>query len=183
MPTKRKHVKFLDPDDIQETVAEIAEVAARERIETVLVGGVAMAVYGSDRLTKDVDVACRDEVLPGLKKIKDLSFGGISARTPAGHPVDIIVRDDAYRSLYMAAIESARDEGLALPVVSPEYLAAIKMAAARTKDTLDLETLLRLGVLDVKKTGTIIRQHLGEYASRVWDSLVVEVEWKSSRER
>lgn len=181
MPAKRARVKFLNPDAIEETVAEIAEIAQREGIETALVGGVAMAVYGSDRLTKDVDVACRDEILPGMKKLKNLSFGGISAESSAGHPVDIIVRDDAYRSLYIAAIENARDEGLALPVVSPEYLAALKMAAARDKDVLDLETLLQLGVLDVAKTRSIIKQYLGEYASREWDSLVSETEWKTSR--
>lgn len=183
MTPKRTRVRFLNPDDIQEAVREIAEIASREGIQTALVGGVAMAVYGSDRLTKDVDVACRDEYLPGLKKVKDLSFGGISALTPLGHPVDVIVREDAYRALYVAAIEDARDESLPLPVVSPEYLAALKMAAARDKDVLDVESLVCLGVLDLQRTRSIIQRYLGEYASREWDSLVAEANWKKSRER
>lgn len=95
MPTK---IKFLDPRDVEEAISELSVIALREHIDTVLVGGVAMMAYGSDRLTKDVDVACRDEYLPGLKKIKDLSFGGFSALSPRGHPVDVVVRDDAYRS-------------------------------------------------------------------------------------
>jgi len=33
------------------------------------------------------------------------------------------------------------------------------------KDTLDLETLFRLGVLDMGKTRSIIKQYLGEYAA------------------
>ena len=47
---------------------------------------------------------------------------------------------------------------------------------------LDLETLLRLGVLDVAKARAIIRQHLGEYAAREWDSLAAEVAWKTRRD-
>lgn len=177
-----KRVKFLNPDDIGEAIAEVAAIAARSKVDVALVGGVAMSVYGSDRLTKDVDVACRDEGLPELEQLKKLSFGGYSTKSSAGHPVDVIVREDAYRPLYVAAIEDARDEGLPLRVVSPEYLVAMKMAAARGKDVLDLEELLRLGVLDLSKTRVIIRQHLGEYAARKWDSLVAEFEWKSSRE-
>jgi hypothetical protein len=182
MTSRRAKIKFLDPGDIEEAIAELARISERTGIDAVLVGGVAMSAYGSDRLTKDVDVACL-ECLPGMKKLKDLSFGGISAKSPSGHPVDIIVREDSYRDLYEAAIESAQDEGLALPVVSPEYLAALKMAAARDKDTLDLETLFRLGVLDMGKTRSIIKQYLGEYAAREWDSLISEFEWKLSREK
>jgi hypothetical protein len=180
MPPK---IKFLDPRDIERTIAEIAEISRREDIETALVGGVAMMAYGSDRLTKNVDVACRDEYLPGMKRVKDLSFGGISARSPSGVPVDIIVRSDEYRALYVEAIEGARDVGLPLPVVSPDYLAALKMAAARDKDQLDLDTLLRLAVLDANETRSIIRRHLGVYASRVWDALVAESAWRASREK
>lgn len=183
MTAKRARIKFLNPDDIEETISEIAAIAIRNRIDTVLVGDVAMSVYGSDRLTRDVDVACRDEYLPELKQLKKLSFGGFSTKSPAGHPVDVIVRNDAYRPLYVAAIEDARDEGLPLPVVGPEYLAALKMAAARDKDKLDLETLFRLGTLDIGKTHSIIKQHLGEYAAREWDSLIAEFEWKLSREK
>ena len=181
MTTRRAKIKFLNPDDIEEAIAEIAMISAQTGIKTVLVGGVAMSVYGSDRLTKDVDVACRDEYLPGLKILGNLSFGGVSTKSPSGHSMDVIVRDDAYRSLYIAAIENARDEGLALPVVSPEYLAALKMAAARDKDILDLKTLVRLRVINIKKTRSIIQQYLGEYAAREWDSLISEFEWKSSR--
>ena len=180
--SKIKRIKFLHPDDIEETIAELAEISMRAGMEAALVGGVAMSVYGSDRLTRDVDIACRDGMLPRMRKLKALSFGGISSRSASGHPVDIIVRNDAYRGLYDDAILHAQDEGLALPVVSPEYLAALKMAAARDKDRLDLETLLRLKVLDLKKTRSIIGTYLGEYAAREWDSLISEFEWKSSRE-
>lgn len=177
-----KRTKFLDPKDIDEAIAEAAEAAHLGKVETAILGGVAMIVHGSDRLTKDVDVACRDEYLPGMKPVKALMFGGAATLTPKGHPLDIIVRSDDYRDLYIAAIEHARDEGLALPVVTPEYLAALKMAAARDKDELDLKTLIRLGVLDLNQTRDIIREHLGRYAAKAFDALCNEIEWMKSRE-
>jgi len=177
-----KKTKFLDPKDVDEAVAEAALAARSGRIDAAIVGGVAMVVYGSDRLTKDVDVACRDEYLPGMREVKPLTFGGASTLTPKGHPLDVIVRNDDYRDLYVAAIEDARDEGLALPVVSPEYLAAMKMVAGRDKDEIDLKTLVRLGVLDLDRTRTIVRTHLGRYAVKVFDSLCAEVEWMRSQE-
>lgn len=177
-----RRVKFLNPGDVEEAIGEIAEIARREGLDAVLVGGVAMSVYGSDRLTSDVDVACR-KYLRGLRKLKELSFGGFSAKSPAGHPVDVIVRGDAYHLLYEEAIDNSLDEGLPLPVVSPEYLAALKMAAARDKDMLDLRKLFDLGVLDVAKTRSIIKRHLGEYACREWDSLISEFEWKATKEK
>jgi hypothetical protein len=178
-----KKTKFLDPKDVDEAVAEAAEAARLYRIDAAIVGGVAMAVYGSDRLTKDVNVACRDECLPGMKEVKPLAFGGSATVTPKGHPLDVIVRSDDYRDLYIAAIENARDEGLALPVVSPEYLAAMKMAAGRDKDKIDLKALIRLGVLDLNLTKAIVRTHLGRYAVKVFDSVCAEVEWLRSQER
>lgn len=174
-------VKFLDPRDIDEVLAEVAAIALRENIDVAVVGGVAMSVYGSDRLTKDVDVASVDEYLPGLKEVKRLSFGGMVARTPRGRVVDLIVRDDEYRDLYNAAVDSARDEGLPLKVVSPEYLLALKMAAARDKDELDVKFLLSAGVVDLRVARLVVRDHLGEYAARVLDAMSSEVEWKKSR--
>lgn len=37
--TKRAKIKFLNPDDIEETIIEIAEISAQTGIETVVVGG------------------------------------------------------------------------------------------------------------------------------------------------
>jgi hypothetical protein len=173
--------KFLDPRAIEETIVEIAEIAARERADVVLVGGVAMEIYGSDRMTKDVDFASLT-MLEGVKIVKPLSFGGYAAKSTAtGHPVDIIVRSDEYSSLYAEAIDHAVDAGLPVRVVSPEYLAATKMAAGRDKDEMDLKTLIRLGVIDVAKTRSIVKSHLGEYAARELDSLCDEVAWHLSR--
>ena len=123
-----------------------------------------------------------DQLLPELRAIKRLSFGGVAALSPSNHPVDIVVRDDEYAPLYRAALVSARDQGLPVAVVSPEYLAALKMAAARDKDELDLKTLLKLGVPNRRKTRAIVSQYLGEYAARAFNAICDEVDWQASRE-
>jgi predicted nucleotidyltransferase len=174
--------KFLDPREIDEAIAEVAQIALSEGVDVALIGGAAMAAYGSDRLTKDVDFASLAP-LAALTTTRSLSFGGYAARTPAGHPVDVVVRSDEYQALYDEAVDASADVGLPVRVVLPEHLAALKMAAAREKDVLDLKTLVRLGVLDLPRTRSIVKKHLGEYAARELDSLVDEVAWEESRER
>ena len=174
-----KRVKFLDPGEIDATVAEVAKAA--EGSEMALIGGVAMMLYGSDRMTKDVDVAACI-IPPSLVPVKRLSVGGSVCKTPGGRLVDVVVREDDYMALYQEAIFHAHDLGLPLLVVEPEYLAVLKMAAAREKDVLDLKTLIGLGVLDVSRLVKIVREHLGVYAVREPKSVFAEVEWEKSRD-
>ena len=180
MSNPRK-IKFLDPREIEDTISEVAELARSQGIEVALVGGVAMEIYGSDRLTKDVDVASR-EPLRDIVRLRPLSFGGhacLTARTK--HPVDIIVRQDDYAALYDSALDRAVDVGLPLRVVTAEYLAALKMAANRDKDQGDLKKLVELSVLDLGLARSIIKKYLGEYAAREFDSLCEEVAWRRSK--
>jgi len=177
-----KRVKFLDPAVVEATIAEVAELAARGGVDAALIGGVAMMVYGSDRLTKDVDVAL-DMYLSGVEQVEELTFGGEVARTPRGHTVDLVVRADEYQPLYLEAVDHAVDVGLPLKVVRPDYLLALKMAAARDKDVSDVKTLVVLGVVDVRSARKIVKEHLGEYAARELDDLVDEAHWQKSRAR
>jgi hypothetical protein len=78
-------------------------------------------------------------------------------------------------------VDSARDEGLPLRVVTPEYLLALKMAAARDKDVFDVKYLLGSGVVDLKVARGIVREFLGKYAARELDARAAEVEWRRGR--
>ena len=57
----------LDEDSAKEAIAAVAELAAESGIAWALAGGLAMILYGSDRLTKDVDIVA-ERILP--KKFK-----------------------------------------------------------------------------------------------------------------
>jgi hypothetical protein len=173
--------KFLNPADVEEVLTDVFEDASREGVEVALAGGVAMELLGSDRLTKDVDFVC-SAVLPSIRAVKPLSFGGISGLSRNGHPVDLIVRDDEYAELYQEALANALSSpDVVVKVVAPEYLAAMKMAAGRDKDEMDLKTLIRLGTISLPKTEDVIRRHLGRYAVKEFKSLVAEVDWLSKQ--
>lgn len=174
--------RFLDPQQLAAAVAEVGAIAAAEDVRIILIGGFAMVHYGSDRLTGDVDFAAT-AVPGGLPGGPPLSFGGIHTTSPSGVPVDLVVRDDDYRSLYEEAIERAvLVPELPVALVSAAHLAAMKMVAARDRDTLDLEFLIRTGALDLPATRAVIRAHLGAYAADEFDRLVDEVEWKRHRD-
>src|SRR5207302_811597 len=131
-----------------------------------------------DRLTGDVDFAA-DSIPRAVKSVRALEFGGETVEVPSGRPVDLIVRSDDFKPLYDEALETAvpRFE-LSVPVVAPEYIAAMKMVAGRGKDLTDLEFLIAFGIIDANKAHQLIGRLLGAYAAKEFDALVSEVEWK-----
>jgi hypothetical protein len=178
---KIKPIKYVSADDLKATIAYVSDIAKAEKKRVVLIGGSAMQVYGSDRLTTDVDFAA-DELLDGIRGRKTLTFGGIQTKAPNGVSIDFIVRGDQYRDLYSDAIRQARTAiGLSMRVASPEHLLAMKMEAGREKDHLDIVYLLNSGHLSLGTTRSVIREHLGPYAVSEFNSLVEEAAWMKTR--
>jgi hypothetical protein len=175
--------RMLNVDQIDNAITEIAAACAAEGVSAVLIGGVAMHHYGSDRFTADVDFAAR-QPLAALPASNDLSFGGYQAQTPSGVPVAWVIRNDDFADLFAEATEYPRRlEGVPVPVVSPEYLVAMKMVARRPKDLLDLQALLTLGVVDNTKALGIVKRLLGAYAAEDLRSHIAEAEWRSQARR
>lgn len=143
-----------------------------------IAGGLAMQIWGSSRLTSDLDVLS-DSCLGYEGEL--LSFGGI--RTREGDvDLDIIVREDEWQELYDDALEKAEQvEGILLPVVTPEFLVPIKMVAGRAKDESDVRYLVLTSGFDQPETERIVRKHLGPYAVRELRSIIEEAKWRKSR--
>jgi Nucleotidyltransferase of unknown function (DUF6036) len=180
---KPKRHKFLAPEKLEEAVAEVAYLADQGKMQVALIGGFALQLYGSPRLTGDIDVVAKTRVR-GLPAGEALSFGGIQTCAPNGVPVDWVIRNDAYTRLYDEALRRAgRIRGVPILVVRPEYLVAMKMVAGRTKDAADLEWILISGAVDVKAARVVVERHLGPYGAQELDQLVVESRWKASRGR
>lgn len=177
----RTRKKFIDPAAAEVAIAEIEALAQREGVRVALVGGLAMQIYGSDRMTADLDFIA-DGPLP-LRDSEPLTFGGVRGLASNGVMVDIIVRDDKYARLYADALVRAIVlDGL--NVVQAEHLAAMKLAAGRPKDDLDLEFLVTSeDAMDRAAAREIIRHYLGEYAAEDFDSIADEAEWKAERSR
>jgi hypothetical protein len=165
-------------------IAKIAfSEADKEKAPCAILGGLAMQLYGSDRLTKNVDLVSDRLIDPDKPLMKDhpLSFGGTVFKTPHGIDVDWIVRADEYQGLYEAALGSAEEvEGL--PVISIEHLAVIKFGAGRPKDYEDLMFLLVHADLEFKKARKLVHKFLGgKFAVDQFDAALDEAKWRASR--
>lgn len=126
-----------------EAAQQIGELAVKEAIEWALAGGLAMHLYGSQRLTKDVDIIASQQLT--LTPKHSLSFGGSHYVLQVGKyevPVDWIVRSDGYQKFYRAALKDAIKLPNGLRLVTPEWLVILKFNAGRQKDLDDIVFLL-----------------------------------------
>ena len=162
--------------------------------DAVLVGGFALSLYGSPRLTGDLDTAVM-AIPPEFENARRLSFGGVRT-TVDGVPVDFILRDDDAGLLYDEAISRARHiEGVALRVARPEHLLAMKMYAGRKKDEADIEWMLRAKfqrdvdqvsktmppLIDRQLAQVIVRQYLGVMAAKDLRQSFELADWMATR--
>lgn len=174
--------KFLTGGQIEMAIDEVLQLAKAQNVEVAVAGGVAMQLYGSDRLTRDVDFLGTG-IVDGLTGAKRLAFGGVKGTTRGGTPVDIIVRNDEVEGLYVEALATAKFvSDLKVLVVRPEYLAAMKLYADRSKDQEDLRILLYHREVELNAARKIIRQHLGAFAVKDFNSRVDEVDWLRERD-
>ncbi|MBN2496760.1 MAG: hypothetical protein JXR96_19370 [Deltaproteobacteria bacterium] len=166
------------------------ELLTEAQVPFALIGRVAMWILmPPDRqdFTKDVDFAiplrCVEQVRAALAKRgivpRDLAIGGLAVRE-AELRVDFIDRrEGGLNSLYEEAIDEALASGprarvgdAELPVVSPEYLVALNVAAAELPDQQDAVKLLSaLPQIDLARTRAILTQHGGPVAANLLDAL------------
>lgn len=174
---------FIPEESLQDAAEAIYELDP----EASIAGGYAMAIYGSDRMTKDLDMLAESEI-EGLERGRPLTFGGYKT-VVKGVPVDIIIRDDEYVELYREALENATTiEGENLRVVSPEHLVAMKLQSMRTKDEADLLFLLQEEgdegelLVDRQMAVEIVAHHLGgRFAVDSLRSYFREADWLRSQ--
>jgi hypothetical protein len=149
---------MIDTETGIAAVNQLAKIAEKEEIEWALAGGIAMHLYGSPRLTKDVDIISLKR-LP-LETIRPIGFGGESYQVIVGKKkihVDWIVREDNYRDYYVRALKDAAELKNGLRVITTEWLAILKYIAGREKDLDDIIYLLRKKNFVKRKT---IRQNV-----------------------
>jgi len=143
-------------------------MADENNIDWAICGGIAMAIYGSPRLTKDVDIIASKR-LP-LKKeqiIGHLKQGGehFMVETDTREvPIDWILRNDDFKAFYREALQDAVmiDN---IPILTPEWLVILKFIAGRFKDQEDAVYLLReKGLVNRNKIRELIIKVFGENA-------------------
>lgn len=133
----------LSSDTGLEAAGELGKIAETEQIEWAIAGGIAMYLYGSPRLTKDVDIIAAKPL--SLAPDAPLNIGGGSYTVEVGKykvTVDWIVRGDGYAKYYKAALKEAISMPDGFRLISPEWLVILKMFAGRQKDYDDAVFLL-----------------------------------------
>lgn len=133
----------IDTETGLTALEQVAATAEKEQVSWALIGGIAMHIYGSQRMTTDVDVIAEKAL--SLSAERPLGFGGERYRSKVGKKnvaVDWIVRNDEVQAFYIAALSAATlIEGV--PIVTPEWLVILKYLAGRFKDQEDGVYLLR----------------------------------------
>ena len=116
-----------------------------------------MALYGSDRTTKDIDIIA-DKLLP-LEKVDDLVQGGkryLIKTNKKEVAVNWVIRKDVFKELFAKALkESVKINDV--PILTPEWLVILKFIARRFKDQEDAVFLLnRNGLVN----RNLIKEHI-----------------------
>jgi hypothetical protein len=173
--------KFIDPERLFKLSKKVADMAEGEDVQVALAGGAAMQYYGSTRMTTDLDFIS-DGTIPdvgGAETVKLLSFGGKRYLIDGIH-TDFIVRADDYELLYTEALERADETEDGYLIVSPEYLVAMKMAARRAKDEVDLLWLLaKPKLVNMKQAEDVVRRHVGgQYGVDELRNYAREARWR-----
>lgn len=158
------NIGLLDEESAVEAIETVAEIAEKNDARWALVGGLAMALYGSDRTTKDIDIIA-DKLLP-LKKVGELRQGGerYLIKTDVKEvAVDWILRKDEFKKLFAEALkESVKINDV--PILTPEWLVILKFIAGRFKDQEDAVFLLsREGLVD----RNLVKEHIIKNAGAV----------------
>lgn len=167
--------RFIDPEQINESIRLIQQMAAEQGFLAVLIGGVALQVYGSPNFTKDIDFALDQPIgdSGSLQKINPISFGGARYAAPNGAKIDLIVRNDEYAKLYEDAIKNSIQSPAGIPIVTPEHLTVMKFASGREHDILAVKWMIRRpDLLDIKKARSIVYRFMGRYAQDRFDDIV-----------
>jgi hypothetical protein len=142
-----------------ELLADLAESLAGLNVEWYLFGAQAAGLYGSARVTADVDVTVR---LGGLDPaaLKDaLSAAGFELRVDdddfvartrvlpvvharTGVPADLVIAGPGLEDLFFERVRTVDFFGVDVPVAAAEDIVVMKLLAGRPKDIEDVEGIL-----------------------------------------
>lgn len=139
---------------------QLASALQAEGIPYALCGGLALAVHGAARATKDIDLLALPEDLERIAELaKGLGFrfpalpmtfaDGVTLRRftklvdARPLPLDVLLVNDALRPLFDDRLRLPW-EGGELQVVSRDGLVVLKTSAGRPQDLVDIQRLMEL---------------------------------------
>lgn len=184
--------KQLDSFNPKTSAKKAIEILQQAKVANyALIGGIALWVHlddeGNHRYTKDIDFAVPLDAISQIEQYirqaqlnyKQLQIGGIGIRDE-GISLDFIDRRLEFRALFEEALQKVQetveiDENLAIPVVSKEYLIAMKLVSGEPKDDQDVKMLLKHASVDYETTRAIVTSHLGPAVKNRLDAFAREL--------
>jgi hypothetical protein len=187
-------VRVLVPFDPRPSAKLAQELINEAGVSCAVAGRLALWTYQKEheqQLTKDLDLAVPLEEIGRLEQVarargydvQPLRIGGFAIRASEGLRIDFIDRRlHGVAPLYRDAVRAAKERkatvtigDVTLPVVSPEYLLAMKLVSGEPKDDQDVRSLLRMGTLDYARARGIAAQFLGPLVADRLDALARDV--------
>lgn len=144
----------------------------------MLIGGFAVIARGVNRLTTDIDVVVRGDEAQPARLLAALARHRIEPRIERAEefaraslvlllvdrdtevPVDLSFGWSDFEREALARRTNVMLEGVDLPVATADDLVIYKVVAGRVKDVMDVEELLLLHRIDVRR----VRSHVGDLA-------------------
>lgn len=147
--------------DIEVELERVVDALAQHGVPYALCGGLALAVHGHPRATKDIDLLIQEvDVEPGLRALSAAGYRLRAGPIPLGggtpHPqrlfratkvaggahltVDLLVVSPSYEEAW-ASRTSVSWKGRPLWIVTRTGLVPMKSISKRLKDLADIETL------------------------------------------
>jgi hypothetical protein len=188
---QKQIVGRLEAFDPGPSIAVAVEALASIGADYAMIGGLALDAWGISRATKDVDFAVHIGVAEKLSpyflaagaEVRPLRIGGLGVRIEKPSiRIDLIDRRFYFAPLFVEAIKEASQSKRVVqsaerevPLVSLEYLLAMKLVSGEPKDDIDARRILALEALNYQKAKAIIEQHLGNATANRLDTWAREV--------
>ena len=119
------NLDVIDEESASQAIEFISKLAEENGIDWALVGGLAMNLYGSDRLTKDIDMISTQRLpMPKEKIVGQLRQGGERYQTETDKKtvlVDWIIRNDEFKVMFQDALaEAVKIDDI--PILTPDMV-------------------------------------------------------------
>lgn len=129
------------------------EALDRLGVRHLLVGGLAVGIYGRVRVTKDVDFLVGPEAFDEVGTL--VSFRPGVPLSAEGVPIDSILAPTEHEAVLGAALaDPLMVDGI--PVIRVEELIYMKLIASRRQDLADVVSMLREADVDVARTRALL---------------------------
>lgn len=140
----------MAPRAVLRVAKKVSRLLDAQQIPHALAGGLAVGFHGFNRMTRDADFVVPKSARKAVEQLGPTTpisghLSGVSVKVD-GVDVDFLFVGKTVR----AGDLSSTAQYAGLPVIGVDPLVAMKMGAGRSKDTLDVIELLKLGTVSVE---------------------------------